>query len=117
EYKDADTAHRPYIFSSSDHFTLVLPDLTFSEGIQDSGNPSLIFAPVPDGSVHDGRILSFCYGKARSASEIASYLGLSDSTYFRKQVLENLVRNGYLEKNMISRTAYYRTVTDMVSIE
>lgn len=117
DYKDADTAHRPYIFSSSDHFTLVLPDLTFSEGIQDSGNPSLIFAPVPDGTVHDGRILSFCYGKARSATEIASYLGLSDSTYFRKKVLENLVRNGYLEKRMISRTAYYRTVTDMVSIE
>ena len=28
EYMDADEHHRPYIYSASDHFTLVLPDLT-----------------------------------------------------------------------------------------
>lgn len=27
EYMDADETHHPYIYSSSDHFTLVLPDL------------------------------------------------------------------------------------------
>ena len=28
EYMDADEKHQPYIYSTSDHFTLVLPDLT-----------------------------------------------------------------------------------------
>lgn len=41
EYKGEDENHRPYIFSSSDHFTLVLPDLTYLDGIEDSGNPVL----------------------------------------------------------------------------
>lgn len=34
EYSDADENHKPYIFSSSDHFTLVLPDLTYDAGIK-----------------------------------------------------------------------------------
>ncbi len=115
EYLTADDSHRPYICSSSDHFTLVLPDLTYADGIQDDVAPALVFAPVANGTVHDGKVLSFCYGKARSASEIAKYLHLRDSSYFRKQVLDNLVSNGYLEKSRVSRTAYYRTVPDMVS--
>ena len=36
EYKETDGAHKPYIYSSSDHFTLVLPDLTYENGIDDS---------------------------------------------------------------------------------
>lgn len=33
EYKDADELHCPYIYSSSDHFMLVLPDLTYADGV------------------------------------------------------------------------------------
>lgn len=116
EYQSADETHRPYI-SSSDHFTLVLPDLTYAEGIEDSSIPNLAFTPVPDGTVYDEKILSFCYYQAHKVSEIAEYLGVSDSTYFRKQVLENLVKNQYLIKSKASRAVYYKTNPKMVQIQ
>ena len=109
EYQGADFNHRPYISSASDHFTLVLPDLTYTEGVQDNELLLLEFSPVPNGTVHDEKILSYCYMKARKASEIAKYLEISDSSYFRKQILENLVINGYLKKNKDGRNYYFRT--------
>ena len=113
----ADEAHKPYIFSSSDHFTLVLPDLTYDKGVEDQMVPVLNFAPVPSGTELDERVLSFCYFKAHKVSEIAEYLGISDSTYFRKQVLDNLEKHGYLEKSKVSRAAFYKTNPEMVNIE
>lgn len=117
EYASADEAHKPYIYSTSDHFTLVLPDLTYDKGVEDKMAPVLNFAPVPGGTELDGKVLSFCYFKAHKVSEIAEYLGISDSTYFRKQVLDNLEKNGYLEKSKVSRAAFYKTNPDMVNIE
>ena len=57
EYAGADGSHRPYIYSTSDHFTLVLPDMTYMEGVEDSSTPVLTFVPVPNGTVYDERIL------------------------------------------------------------
>lgn len=116
EYAGKDEAHRPYIYSSSDHFTLVLPDLTYLEGAEDSNIPVLTFAPVPNGTDYDDKILSFCYYQAHKGSEIAEYLGISDSTYLRKQVLGNLEENQYLEKSKISRAVYFKTNPDMVVV-
>ncbi|MDO4337491.1 MAG: ATP-binding protein [Eubacteriales bacterium] len=116
EYAGKDEAHRPYIYSSSDHFTLVLPDLTYLEGVEDSNIPVLTFAPVPNGTDYDDKILSFCYYQAHKVSEIAEYLGISDSTYLRKQVLGNLEENQYLEKSKISRAVYFKTNPDMVMV-
>lgn len=116
EYAGKDEAHRPYIYSSSDHFTLVLPDLTYLEGVEDSNIPVLTFAPVPNGTDYDDKILSFCYYQAHKVSEIAEYLGISDSTYLRKQVLGNLEENQYLEKSKISRAVYFKTNPDMVVV-
>ena len=114
EYKETDGAHKPYIYSSSDHFTLVLPDLTYENGIEDSKIPVLEFAPVPNGTEMDEKVLSFCYYQARKVAEIAEYLKVSDSTYLRKQVLGNLEKNGYLEKSRLSRAMVYKTNPEMV---
>lgn len=116
EYKDESDNHRPYIYSSSDHFTLVLPDLTYLNGIEDSGLPVLTFVPVTNGTDYDEKVLSFCYYQARKVSEIAEHLGVSDSTYFRKQVLGNLVKNGYWESSKLSRAVYFKTNQDMVTV-
>ena len=116
EYARADEAHRPYIYSSSDHFTLVLPDLTYARGVEDGSAPSLIFAPVPNGTEWDEKVLSFCYYQAHKVSEIAEYLGISDSTYLRRQVLGNLERSGYLEQSKISRAMFYKTNRDMAEL-
>lgn len=117
EYAKVDKAHKPYIYSSSDHFTLVLPDLTYEKGIEDEKCPSLKFIPVPNGTELDAKVLSFCYLKAHKVSEIATHLGISDSTYLRKRILENMEKNGYLEKSKISRAIYYKTNPDMVTVE
>ena len=117
EYANADEKHKPYIFSSSDHFTLVLPDLTYENGPESEDIPVISFIPVPNGTEYDEKVLAFCFYKARKAAEIALYLGISDSTYFRKHVLENLTANGYLEKNKVSRTSYYKTNLTMATIK
>ena len=116
EYKGEDETHRPYIYSSSDHFTLVLPDLTYMDGTHDSKTPILTFVPVADGTNFDDKVLSFCYYQAHKVSEIAEYLGISDSSYLRKQVLGNLEEQGYLESSKISRAVYFKTNQDMVTI-
>ena len=116
EYKGVDEAHRPYIYSSSDHFTLVLPDLTYMDGVEDSTIPVLSFIPVEDGTDYDEKVLAFCYYQAHKVSEIAEYLGISDSTYLRKQVLGNLEKQGYLESSKISRAMYFKTNWDMVVV-
>lgn len=117
EYASADEKHKPYIYSTSDHFTLVLPDLTYENGVEDGMAPVLNFEPVPNGTAFDAEVLSFCYYKAHKVSEIAEHLGISDSTYLRKQVLENLEKNGYLEKSKVSRASYYKTNVMMVRVE
>ena len=116
EYKGENETHRPYIYSSSDHFTLVLPDLTYMDGVEDSSTPILTFVPVADGTDLDDKVLSFCYYQAHKVSEIAEYLGVSDSTYLRKQVLGNLEKQGYLESSKISRAMYFKTNSDMVTV-
>lgn len=116
EYAEADEAHRPYIYSSSDHFTLVLPDLTYADGVEDSKNPVLSFVPVPGGTEHDEKVLSFCYYQAHKVSDIAKYLGISDSMYLRRKVLGNLEANGYLEKSKVSRAMFYKTNPSMVTL-
>lgn len=78
--------------------------------------PVLNFAPVPNGTELDGKVLSFCYLKAHKVSEIAGHLGISDSTYLRKQILGNMEKNGYLEKSKVSRATYYKTNPDVVTV-
>ena len=116
EYASADEKHKPYIYSRSDHFTLVLPDLTYDRGIENDVVEGLSFVPVPDGTDLDEKVINFCYLNAHKVSEIAEYLGVSDSTYFRKRVLSNLEKQGYLMKSKVSRAAYYKTNPDMVSV-
>ena len=116
EYASADEKHKPYIYSRSDHFTLVLPDLTYDRGIENDVVEGLSFVPVPDGTDLDEKVINFCYLNAHKVSEIAEYLGVSDSSYFRKRVLGNLEKHRYLMKSKVSRAAYYKTNPDMVSV-
>ncbi len=115
EYSGQDEKHRPYIYSSSDHFTLVLPDLTYKEGIRDNNIAEIIYPPIPNATSHDEKVLSFCYYRAKKTSEIADYLNMSDSSYLRKQILGNLVNNGYLESDKHSGSTYYKTNHDVVN--
>ena len=114
EYQGADEAHRPYICSATDHFTLVLPDLSYADGIKDQALPALEFPPVPNGSRFDEEILSYCYNKARKTSEIAAHLGVTNSTHLKDKILGTLVANGYLAKEKVSRSFFFKTNSDIV---
>ena len=114
DYKDADEAHKPFINSATDHFTLVLPDLTYMNGVNDSSLPEIEFVPVPGGTAHAKEILSYCYFTARTAADIAAFLGISNSTYLRRNILDNLTANGYLITSKQSRTVYYKTNREQV---
>lgn len=114
EYQGADQAHRPYIYSATDHFTLVLPDLSYMDGLKDQALPELEFPPVPGGSKYDGEILAFCYNKARKTSEIAEHLGVSNSTHLKEKILGALVTNGYLVKEKASRSFFFKTNPEIV---
>ncbi|MCR5769645.1 MAG: putative DNA binding domain-containing protein [Butyrivibrio sp.] len=109
DYSKADEKHRPYIYSTSDHFTLVLPDLTYDGGVEAEPTENLVYVPVPNGSKYDEKILSFCYNNAKATAEITEYLGVSDSSYFRSKILGNLVKNDYLAISGEGRTKYYKT--------
>ena len=117
DYANADFKHKPYIFSNSSQFTLVLPDLTFEEGPQDETLPHIRYIPVSNGTAHDNGVLSYCYYKAHKTDEIVNKLNLSNSSYFRKHVLDNLVKQNYLVMDKIGRTVYYKTNTEMVEID
>ena len=117
EYSGADELHKPYIFSSSDHFTLVLPDLTYENGVTDDGIPEVTFIPCPGGTELDEKVLAYCYNQSRKVAEIAEYLGVSDSSYLRRQVIGNLEEHGYLTKSKVGRANFYRTHRDAVSEE
>ena len=109
DYVDADEHHKPYIFSSSEHFTLVLPDLTYAAGIQPDTLPAIDVLPAPPVSEYDEKILAFCFNTPRKASEIANYLGISDSTYYRSKILDSLVNTGYLILDKQGNAKVYKT--------
>ncbi len=114
EYQKADENHRPYIFSTSNHFTLVLPDLTYAEGIEDGNHPNLLYPPITQGTKHDEKILSYCYHQARSVANISAHLGISNSSYLRNKVLNNLIKQGYLLVSQQSKARFYKTNNEIV---
>lgn len=116
DYQNENPSHKPYIYSSSDHFTLVLADLTYEPGIENNDIPVLAYVPISNGTTLDEKVVAFCYYKAHSVSEIANYLGIKDSTYLRKRILQNLVDNKYLEQSKLSRATFYKTRQDRVKI-
>lgn len=72
---------------------------------------------MSNGTNFDEKVLAFCYYQARKVSEIAEYLGISVSTYLRKQVLGNLEKQGYLEKDKVSRAVFFKTNSQMVVVD
>lgn len=115
-YKDKDDNHKPYVISTSDSFKLVLPDLTYDNGVVDSDYPVVIYQHFKNENAHVSKILSFCYRKAHNAKEIADYLGITPSSYFRKQILQELVNKEYLITDTEGRTVLYKTNKENVII-
>lgn len=117
DYAGVDANHKPYIFSASDHFTLVLPDLTYDKGVLPSDSERLEFVPPHSGTKYDASILMYCFGQARKVTDIAEHLGLSPSSYFRKNILNHLIEQKYLLESKKGRSRYYQTNPNSVRLK
>lgn len=101
EYAPYGDSYAPYASSNSQSFSLTLPDLSRQEGLSEQNDLPRIHTVLPLEGKHDCFILSYCYNQEKSAMEIAEALHIKPSSYFRKEVLDRLVKSGYL----ISRPA------------
>lgn len=106
EYKGYGDKYSPYISSKQDSFTITLPNLTYSGLISDEIMPNVYIDTLLSGK-HDLKILSFCYNYPKTISEIASILKIKPTTYFRKEVIGNLVKNNYLIEGIIDNKNKY----------
>ena len=114
DYKEQDSKHKPFIFSKNNQFSIVLPDLLYEAGVN-SETESLIFTKeIENMSKYDLSILSYCYGNEFTSKNISDYLSLADSTFFRKNILNNLVLQGFLNKKENGKITYYSTNEDVV---
>ena len=109
DYRGRGDKWRPFVSSDSSSFTLVLPDLSYSSGVVDEINIPEIYFDGNSESSHDKKILSFCYPASRNAYEIAEYIGIRPSTYFRKTILANLVEKGLLIEDKTSNPVLFRS--------
>lgn len=106
DYKAADERHQPYVFSKNNQFVLVLPDMTYSEGLPLNKADLRIIGAFENPSRYDADILAYCYFEKRSSRQIAEELQVSDSSYLR-DLLKNLTNQGYLISSKEGKTTYY----------
>ena len=110
DYADKGEEFRPYISADGQSFTLTLPDLTYKNGIvkQENEAPDIYVEEIMPGK-NDIKILSYCYNAARTVREIAEYIGVTPSTYFRSSVIARLEREGFLLIQKTSTGNVYRS--------
>ena len=114
DYKGTDENHKPYVSCDQQSFTLTLPDLLYKKGI---GSRPNIYLDHPPKGKHDLEILSYCFNKEHSIKEITNHLGLSDSNYFRKNVIKRLVNDQLLLESSNSRRKCYLTNQQKVFVK
>lgn len=117
EYKDQDERHKPFIFSKNNQFSIVLPDITFEDGLDIEEETLLLTKSLINKSKYDLPILSFCYDKAKSINEITKHLNISNSTYFRNAIIKNLVDNDLLLTQKDGNTKFYLTNKEFVKLK
>ncbi len=97
DYDGSDDAHQPFVNSTDESFTLVLPDLAYDRGVLGKHEEfPEIYLERGNLSGRDMKILSYCYNEKRSVSQIADVLGVSVSSYLKGTVIGGLVSKGYL---------------------
>lgn len=117
EYKGYSNSYLPFADSDERSFTLTLADLTHPGGIIGNQENPLLHTSE-DINVKNGlNILSYCYNKPRTVSQIAAFVGVESSTYFRKNILGELVKNGYLIEQNDQYPILFKTNPNKVIID
>lgn len=116
DYKNADIKHKPFIYSKNNSFTIVLPDLTFSDGVNVDAESIKLLASINNPTRFDVSILAYCYGEKRSVKDMASYLNVANSTFLRKDVIQNLLSQAFLIESKQSNKAVFTTNKEKVAL-
>lgn len=119
DYSSAEESHRPYVTADGTSFTLTLPDLTWQgQTVATDGNviPEIYALQVLHGK-RDEAILAYCYPMPRTVADIAHYLQITPSTYFRKNTIGALVTEGLLRAIQDGRTIRYQSNREMVRLK
>lgn len=116
DYKEEDEQHKPYIFSQHNFFTIVLPDRNSLIGVSLTSESLVLLSAIENESQYDRKILAECYSSPRSAKQLSEALSLSDSSFFRKEILARLVKQGFLIETRDGRTSVYKTNRAKVQI-
>lgn len=118
DYSSFPSAFQPFASSDEASFTLVLPNLSYPYGVADSDNVDLdlVFPDAETTKKRDKDILSYCYFKERDLAQIATFLGVSVSSYLRSSVLGSLAGRGLLKILKTGNKDIYKTNTDAVKI-
>ncbi|MEE8808744.1 MAG: ATP-binding protein [Lactimicrobium sp.] len=111
DYQSADLNHKPYISADGSSFTLTLPDLTYQQGAISQNNDRIpeVYCDILTTGKNDLAILGFTFRQAKTIKEIAEYLSITPSTYFRKNSIARLVKAGLLIEHPGDRSAKYQS--------
>lgn len=116
DYKDQDIKHKPFIYSKNNQFSIVLPDITYKDGVSVDAESIALLSKIENPTRFDFSILCFCYENSHSIKEISEYLNISDSTFFRKNVILNLVNQNFLLKNKSGNKTIYLTNKEKIKL-
>lgn len=114
DYKDCDELHKPFIRSKYNQFSITLPDLIYSEGVSLEDDAINVKGIIENSSKYDIKILSYCYNDFKNVKEITTFLNLSNSTFIRKNILDNLVKQKFLILNETKKEKQYITNRELV---
>ncbi len=114
DYKDSDENHKPFIRNKYDQFSITLPDLTYLDGVSLEEEALGIKGNIENPSKYDVRILAYCFNDYKNVKEITSRLNISNSTFIRKNVLDNLVKQNFLILKETAREKQYLTNKELV---
>ena len=116
DYKNGDDRHKPFIRSNATQFSITLPDLTYEGGVAVEEEALTFREHILNESRHDLKISVYCYSSYRSVKQIAENLGVSNSSFLRKNVIDNLVKQNFLLVKESGNEKLFLTNHDVVSM-
>ena len=116
DYAQYEKKHQPFIYVKNNAFHIVLPDLTNESGVGLDEESIYLLGLIDKPTRFDISILSFCYPKPRTVKEIADHLGISNSSFFKKNAIENLVKQSYLKESKAGNASIYLANPEQVKI-
>lgn len=114
DYRDCDENHKPFIQNKYNQFSITLPDLTYADGASMEEEALRIKGNIENSTKHDLKILAYCFNDYKNVKEITSHLNISNSTFIRKNVLDNLVKQKFLLLKETNREKQYLTNREYV---